>query len=1029
MESPRGNDDVRARYFDSTAQTMLLNHSGRGTVHLHGTGELQVALAVRAERALDALRREDDFRKAAALEDLVVHVPVAAGVSGLEALRIDDDTLKEEPFRMIRPFAPRLNRGVDFIRDFPIARPGGLRVTSTRPKGGFMTIRPGFSRAAIAGFLFFVAAGALAAGDAFAAESQSQGGSPSVTPAPSPSEESQGEADSGEDEGMVIRSRGIWFRDRHAGPDGLIPFRARSDAMAELRRNLASGLLKSSTMAVTGDTWVSAGPRALMWTPSTPFSGRVVSIAPHPTQPDTVYVGTAQGGVWKTTDGGTSWTPLTDGQASLAIGSLAIDPSNPNRIYAGTGEPFDGCGAYFGAGILRSDDAGAHWIQLAESTFGGTSVSRIVVHPSNPSILWATNAQGFSGFVCAAAPGAHAYGVWKSLDGGGTWSLVLGTTQTGVPTHTYELLIHPSNPSVLYAAVGASGIWKTTDGGSSWTKLAGGLPTANLGRADVALRPDAPETLYAVFEADSTSTHLGTWKSTNGGSTWSALPKITPGDICLTTPLSDICTYESLSFPGFCNYAMYVEVMPGGTVLLGGVGIWRSTNGGSSWINSCTEDMHVDHHAGRPDAIGRIWIGCDGGVYRSDDGGATWQSRSPGLVTAQFYPGASLHPTRRDFALGGTQDNGTYRSQAGEKAWSRVQNGDGGFSAVDPSNPDTTWYVTAQYLAIYKTTDGGATVQPAMNGLTDAGSLSAGFIAPIAICPANPSVLLAGSDNVWKTTNGAANWVNDSPDPLAGLLQTITTIAFSPSDSTCNTVFLGMANGRVYRTTVGGGGMAAWTYIGTGLPARGIAEVAVHPTNGNIVYVALSGFGTPHLYRSANALSATPTWTAISAGLPNTPVNAILLDPDDPGILYAGTDLGVFRSLDTGASWSVFMNGHPNVAVYDLVADSSTGALVSFTHGRGAWRLENCAVSCPPVGDTLMGIRGPSSAQFAWGEAGCSNHFNYEVLAATAYDAPYPSGWTVLGTPTAASFSDPLGSPWIAYRIRAVDRCGRTTAE
>jgi len=849
---------------------------------------------------------------------------------------------------------------------------------------------------------------------------------PGATPgAGSPSNPSA-EGDGPSEEGSIIRARAQWFHDRRSGPGGVIPFQARTRALEQLARNLREGTLKASPTDVAGDRWVSVGPDALLWG-SIPYAGRVTAIATHPTDPNTVYVGTAQGGVWKTTNGGADWMPLTDGQKSLAVGSITIDPSNPNRIYVGTGEPFDGCSAYFGSGILRSEDAGATWTLVGESVFGGTSVSKIVVHPSNPSVLWAANAQGWAGFVCTAEPGSSTYGVRKSTDGGVTWALVLGSAQTALPTYTYDLVMQPGDSNVLYAGVGGGGVWKTTNGGASWIRLAGGLPVSSLGRVDLAIAPNSPQTVYATFERDGINNHLGTWKSVNGGTAWAQLPEPAVGDTCMGSALTDICTYTALPVPGFCNYALYVEVAPSGTVLLGGVGLWRSTNGGSGWIDSCSTEMHVDQHAAAFGSDGRIWTGCDGGVSVSADGGATFANRSRGLVTAQFYPGASLHPTVRDFALGGTQDNGTFR-WSGAEAWTAVYTGDGGFTAVDPSSPDSVWYVTAQYLSVYKTVDGGTTVLPAMNGLADAGSLYTAFIAPIVMCPANPSVLVAGSDNVWRTSDGAASWHRNSPDPLVAVFQTIQAIAFAPSDAICGTYFVGLTAGRVYRTTTGGG-LTGWTNITGALPARGVSDLAVHPTNANILYAALTGFGTPHVWKTVNALSASPVWTGVSAGLPDTPADTILLDPDDPSILYIGTDVGIFRSADAGASWALFMDGHPNVAVYDLVADASTGTIMSFTYGRGAFRLEQCAVTCPPVGDTLRVSEEGSDARIAWSAPACPNFSHFEVFASTSFSAAFPDEWTLLGAPTTASLADPLDSSWIAYRVRAVDRCGRHTGE
>jgi photosystem II stability/assembly factor-like uncharacterized protein len=683
--------------------------------------------------------------------------------------------------------------------------------------------------------------------------------------------------------------------------------------------------------------------------------------------------------------------------------------------------------------------------------------------------------------------------------------------------------------------VGDSGVWKTTDGGTSWIRLSGGLPAFDMGRVDLAIKPTDAQVLYAVFEKASTRTHLGTYRSNNGGSSWTSLPLVPPGGTCQDWSFDDICTYEN-QFWGLCNYALYIEVGQTGTVWLGGVALWRSTDEGSTWIDSCSTDMHVDQHAATFSSNGKVWVGNDGGVFATEDDGASWSNRNPGLRTAQFYPGTSLHPANADFALGGTQDNGTHR-YSGSPSWNQVYTGDGAFSAIDFNDPDNVWYVSLQYLSIYKTTDAGANVFPAVSGLSDAGSLFAPFIAPFVMCPSDATVLVAGSDNVWRTNDGAASWQSNSPDPLVAAFQTIRAIAFAPSETACDTYFVGMTNGKVFRTTTGGG-LTGWTDITGGLPGAGVADFAVDQADGNTVYVALSGFGTPHVYRSGDALSPTPTWTSISTGLPDTPVDSILIDPDDSTILYIGTDIGIFRSDDTGASWQPFMEGHPNVAVFDLVADSSTGTLISFTHGRGAFRLtaactppdfggvdsasdpDTCssgilvnwtepsswgqgagsgtydvrryetagcsgaftpvaselpastisftdmtaapgvdyyyqvvatndcdtpessagAVSCSAVvtevsdttpcgdvGETLLVGRDASNANLTWTAVACDDLAHYAVYGSASYDAPFPEGWTLLGTPAGASFDDPLGSANAAYKTISVDLCGNSS--
>jgi photosystem II stability/assembly factor-like uncharacterized protein len=255
-----------------------------------------------------------------------------------------------------------------------------------------------------------------------------------------------------------------------------------------MEENLRLGrLLASPVNKVPGDGWAPLGPSPIIpFDGVSAFSGRVAAVAVDPTNTNTAYIGAAQGGVWKTTDHGATWTPLTDSQKSLASGSIAIAPSNHNIVYVGTGEPNAISVSYFGAGILKSIDGGATWTLIGATPFANTSVSRIIIHPTNPNILWAANTSGFAG-QGYGPPAPVTLGVWKSTDAGATWNLVLGTTQTGVAaSQVHDLAIHPTNANVLYAGAYHSGVWRTIDGGSTWSRLVSGLPaSADIGLRDV----------------------------------------------------------------------------------------------------------------------------------------------------------------------------------------------------------------------------------------------------------------------------------------------------------------------------------------------------------------------------------------------------------------------------------------------------------------------------------------------------------------------------------------------------------------
>lgn len=726
----------------------------------------------------------------------------------------------------------------------------------------------------------------------------------------------------------------LWEREGRVGPDGTFPPAARMNSFREwqAQQQRVKSLLRqpaAPAAANPGTMWNSIGPKPIL-NGATANSGRVTAIAVHPTDGNIAYVGAASGGVWKTFDGGVNWIPLTDRQPSLATGAITLMPGNPDTIFVGTGEPNFSCDSYYGVGVLKSTDGGYTWTQLGAAPFANKSISKIVIHPTLPDTMWAATAQGAAGFICGAYGGG---GVYKTTDGGVNWS------NAGLPGGSInDMVMDRTNPNILYASRNAGGIYKTIDGGTNWTLLAGGLPATGFGRIDLALHPTLASTLYAVY-VNSGNNQLGTYKTVDGGTTWTALA---------TMPVN-LCNSQ-------CWYNLYIEIAPDGAIWEGGFGIHRSTDDGTSWT-SVGGGIHVDQHTVTFGPTGTAWAGNDGGLFTTVNNGAAWTSRSTNLATVQYYPGASVHPTNANFALAGAQDNGTHKF-TGASGWNSVFGGDGCATAIDYTNPNNVWYVSYQYLNIYKTVNGSG-FAPATSGLADANTPGvAPFIAMFALCPKNAQVLIAGTNNVWRTNDGAATWTANSPDPIIASAS-IRSVAFDPSDVNCNTYYAGLGSGKIFRTTVGGGAAAGnWVDISTGLPTtRGVSDLAVDPVNPNIVYAAYTGFGAgQQIYKTINALAAAPTWAAASSGLPNAPVNAVLVDPGANTVIYAGSDLGVYRSLDSGTTWTPFMNGHPVVAVYDLEANATTGALISFTHGRGAFKLNAPSAKPVPDGKFIAGL-------------------------------------------------------------------------
>lgn len=789
-----------------------------------------------------------------------------------------------------------------------------------------------------------------------------------------------------------LNARFRWYLQQRMNANGKLALNSRLLAIEQLEGNIARNLVRSSPGLSPSNVWKSIGPSPLN-NGSVNYSGRVTALAVDPANPSIVYLGAAQGGVWKSVDGGATWTPKTDNEVTLAIGSLAIDPSNSQTIYAGTGEANGSGESYFGTGILKSTDAGNTWTLLGNEVFAGSSISKVIVNPQFPGVLWVSNTYGCGGFAADTCyfPPSGSFGVWKSTNGGATWTLVLNAPDHRISIH--DLILDPTNASILYAAVDGDGgfyegVWKTTDGGSTWVRKVTGLPT-NFGRMDLAINPQSPSILLAAIGYGDTMFDL--YKTTNGGESWFPLPST-----------SYLCPRQAW-------YDLTLEGAPDGRFWFGCIELYRSDDGGQSWLNMMNSGQHVDQHAVAFSSLG-VWQGNDGGVFFSPNNGGFWVDKNTGLSTIQFYPGASMNPYSVNMALGGTQDNSTAR-YSGSNVWSLLYGGDGAFTAIDPEDEDYHWFLSTQYLGIVQTHDAGGSYYTATSGLLDANSTSAAaFIAPFALCPRNGITMVAGSDNVWRSESFGGSWSSNSPDPLDEG-HVVSAVAFSPFDPDCNTYFVGMVDGRVYRTNVGGGSSGWVSMGGSTLPyGRAISDIEVDPADPDVLYVTLSGYGGPHLYRTEDPWAVVPTWQPIDGGVPDTPALAFLIDPRDPNILYLGTDIGVFRSLDRGNTWEAFMNGLPRVAVYDLVGDALPHAVMAFTHGRGAFLLDASGGSSPreasPAGNMRARKGTGSSVDLDYTPAcGATDHAVYMGSGPIQGLASWEAAACGLGASGSASFN------------------------
>lgn len=658
-------------------------------------------------------------------------------------------------------------------------------------------------------------------------------------------------------------------------------------------------------------------------------TGRVTAIAIHPEDNDIVYVGGAQGGVWKSDDAGDSWTPLTDGECSLAMGSIAIDPVDPEIVYAGTGEQNYQRDSYYGCGVLRTLDGGTTWEQLGadpfvrtDATTGGAYIARVVVDR-------ATAGSSDSTTVLVAS----SFGLFRSTDSGSAWKEVLEGRAT-------DLLAHPADSSVFFAAVQGEGVYVSSDGGEDWDEASTGMSLDGAKRINLAISLSDPDVLYATVETDDAEgSGLRMYRTGDGADTWEQVD-------AAGAP----CQFR-------CYYTNTVSVHPDDPdeVVFGSVRLYRSRDGGETFrslsgVPYVDEQLLVLDTARGADAL---YLANDGGVHRTTDAGDSWTSLASNLAVIQFYRGIALHPSDPGVTLGGTQDQGTLRSSPGSMVWTQVIGGDGGYNAFDAEDPDT-WYGEVYWIP------GWSTGGPRKNGrlatrgmdLTEPGL----FLPPLVMDPVDSRRLYFGTRSLYRTEDAAENWkriYRTSSDD-----EVITAIAPAPSDP--NTVYAGVLHGQVVVTRDGG---RTWN-SGSGLPDRFIRDLAVHPDDPRQAYAVAGGFLTGHVFHT---LDGGRSWQDRTGGLPDHPVHAVLYDPVDPEAVYIGTDFGVFHSAAGGESWDRLDRDLPMVAVFDLAAQPGTGRLVAGTHGRGMFeipirvplslRTRPAAVadSLATVGDTVAG--------------------------------------------------------------------------
>lgn len=689
----------------------------------------------------------------------------------------------------------------------------------------------------------------------------------------------------------------------------------------------------------------------MRWRLIGPFrGGRVEAVAGIPSNPLVYYFGAVAGGVWKTKDGGHTWLPLFEREPVSSIGAIAVDPSDQNVIYAGTGEPCPRGDMSFGDGVYKSTDGGKTWVHLGLDDT--RHIAKIIIDPQDPKVLYVAALGSVSG------PNAER-GIFRSADGGKTWQKVLFKNEN---TGAIDIAMDPNNRRVLFAALwqvrrtpwslvsggAGSGLYKSDDGGDSWTEIHGhGFPEGTLGRIGVSVSADSSR-VYAIVEAK----NGGLYRSDDGGTNWTLVNG----------------SWDLRGRPWYYSH-IFADPRNPDEIYVFSFGAFRSVDGGKSF--SSIETPHGDYHALwiDPHNPERMIVGNDGGATISTDHGRSWTTED-NQPTGQFYRLAT--DNRFNYYLyGSQQDRGTVaitsRSDSaliGQDDWYSVGGGESGFVIPSPLDPDVV-YAGSLYSAFTrfdKRAGQSRDISPwPINELNLAASDTKyrfGWTAPVLISPHDPHTLYIGAQVLFKTTDQGKNWSVVSPDltrndkskqtssggPITQdnttveYFDMISTVAESPLQA--GIIWAGTDDGLIQLTRNGG---TSWEKVTPqGMPEWSmVSSIETSPFSAGTAYAAVDAHRLddfkPHIYRTTDFGK---TWSEINDGLPpDSYVHAVREDPQKEGLLYAGTETGIYVSFDDGAHWQSLQLNLPTVPVYDLAVHGNDLAVA--THGRAFWILDD----------------------------------------------------------------------------------------
>ncbi len=758
-------------------------------------------------------------------------------------------------------------------------------------------------------------------------------------------------------------------------------------------------------LATAGLEWREIGP--------TIMGGRIADVAVVESDPSTFYVGAATGGVWKTVNGGTSFEPVFGDEPTASIGDVTIAPSNPNVVWVGTGEPQNRQSSPWGMGVFRSVDAGRTWTHTGlENTH---HIARIQVDPGDPDIAYVAAV----GHLWGPSPDR---GVYRTLDGGGTWELVLHIDDD---TGAIDLAMDPGDPRTLFAAMyqrrrtlwgfngggPGSGIYRTLDGGDTWEEMTEGLPEGDMGRIGLDIYRGDGNLVYAVVEADprrpgqgfggsgggERDRKNGVYRSTDRGATWEQVSNTN------NRPM----------------YYSQIRIDPNDPdrIYLGGAQLYRSSDGGRTFTNDAAQGVHSDHHALwiDPSDSDHLILGGDGGVSVSWDRSDSWRQLR-NLPVAQFY---EIGVDGRDpyHVCGGLQDNGswcapsdTWSSQGiRPRDWYNVGSGDGFFTVMHPTEPVMLAESQGGNITrVNLVTRERLSMRPVARPLaTEEGeedrTYRFNWDSPIVLSTHDPNTIYLGGNHVFRSTDMGQSWQEISPDltkaidrttlAIMGVLGSepmmsandgtssfgnLVSLAESPLDP--NVLYAGSDDGNLQVTRDGG---ATWTNVAPRMPGLPdmtyLTRIVASHADAGTVWAAGDNHRNddfaPYLYVSRDYGE---TWRRITDGLPDGwSVNALLQHPRDADLLFTGNEVGIWFSIDAGESWHPLRGNLPTVPVDDIRVQPRENDLVIGTHGRGIWIMEDIT----PLEDLSEAVLASAVHLFP-------------VRRATEYNPYRPQGWT-----------------------------------